>query len=147
MNHDSSSRSSADQIMTILNASLILLLAFTVAQAATACKRDACYSAVAANGPSKPNVASRKADCAAIFKTVLDNVFTSTSTRVVETLVFTTQTVTTFDRTSTLTGSETTTFTVTTIAAQKRDIVEIEGGRGLMERDTVYHRRTLVKVP
>lgn len=111
---------------------LILLQAFDYANAATPCRRDACYSAVAANRASKPNLASRKADCIAVFRTVFDDVFTATSTRV-ETFVYTTQTVTSFDRTAVVTGTETTTLTLTSNPARKRE----EAALDIVERDTV----------
>lgn len=75
--------------------------------AASGCQKDKCYSAVAIQANSNPNVATRSADCRSILRNVIDDDTTSTITSystMTPASITVTETVT-----STLTSSTTTT--------------------------------------
>lgn len=63
-----------------MKTSVIVLNALGVISSvnAAACKKDTCYNNVANNAPSRPNLNSRKADCASILRTVQDTDYTVT---------------------------------------------------------------------
>lgn len=74
-------------------------------QAATPCRRDFCYNAVAGQGGGGPNAASRRADCSAALKVVVE-----------DDRVLTITTLTTF-----IGGTTTIVTKSTTAAVQQRD--------------------------
>lgn len=63
--------------------------ALSLTEAATSCKKDACFNAVASQSNTNPSLAIRQADCKAVLKTIIDDDAVTTVTR------FTTVTATT----------------------------------------------------
>lgn len=89
---------------------LALLADFSYA--ANACKKDACYNAIAVQGRSNPNLARRKADCSSILRTVVNTDITKTVTAysTAPTVTTTTTVRTTVEVTSTTTTTTSTSF-------------------------------------
>ena len=81
-----------------------------------ACQKDACYKAVANNGAGKSNLASRRADCQAVFRTVVEDA--TSILNVLQTVTTGTTTITTYTATITTTLQYTVTQTI-----QGRDII------------------------
>lgn len=123
----------------------IMLHLFTIAcilqvclGATTPCKRDACFNAVAANSANKPNLASRKADCSSIIKSIIDDDFTSI-VNIPRTIVTTTVVVTISDSTTTISTSTTVQSVANNgrkRAAEVTAVAELDGAL-LEERDKV----------
>lgn len=113
-----------------------LLLTFQAVHlcwAATPCKKDACYNAVANNAADRPNLASRQADCSAVLKKVIDDDATSTSTTLTTSTI-----VSTFITDRTITATD----TITTTLQNKRELPQetllaLLKNRLLEERDKV----------
>lgn len=59
---------------------LVILQLLPPGYTATPCKRDACYSAVAIQGPKSPNLVTRRADCSSVLKLFVDTDVTTTIT-------------------------------------------------------------------
>lgn len=65
----------------LLFVSLVLHFFASSNAASTPCKKDACYSAVAIQGNSNPKLATRKADCSSVLKTIIEDDVTTTITK------------------------------------------------------------------
>ena len=81
---------------------LVLQLSGTSIAALTPCIKDTCFKAVAENAGDKPDLASRRADCRAVLRTVIDDDVTVTVTNI-QTLITNTIIITSTDDTITRT--------------------------------------------
>lgn len=84
-----------ERVMLFLSVLILALCSFEFSQAANACTKDSCYNAVAVQQNGGPNLNSRKADCSAILRTVIDDdrtvILTRSTTVYSETLTISTQ--------------------------------------------------------
>lgn len=107
----------------------------TFSEAATACKKDACYNNVSNNGANRPNLASRRKDCSSILRTVVDDNVTATVTA-----------TTTVPKTTTETSTSTTVVATRTLYSQPpiagrqsvQDLIDAANRESLLEeRDKI----------
>lgn len=104
----------AEKMKTFLMLFSVLAVSINLANAANACKKDTCYSAVAVQGRSNPNLAQRRADCTSILRTVVDTDITTTVT--------TYTTAPTVSTTKTIVNTTIKTSTITSFSNNKRAI-------------------------